>query len=111
ILVGGTGNPFFTTDTTAALRAREIGAEVVLKATKVDGVYTADPALDASAQRIPRIGTLEVIQRRLRVMDSTAVALCQETGIPILVFDLTVKGNVLRAARGEPVGTLIEPNT
>ncbi|MFG0316196.1 MAG: UMP kinase [Planctomycetota bacterium JB042] len=110
ILVGGTGNPFFTTDTTAALRAREIEADVVLKATKVDGVYTADPKTDPTAQRIERIGSMDVIQRRLRVMDSTAIALCQETGVPILVFDLTVPGNVLRAARGERVGTLIEPN-
>jgi len=110
ILVGGTGNPFFTTDTTAALRARELEAEIVLKATKVDGVYTADPKLDPTARRIDKIGSMEVLQRRLRVMDSTAIALCQETGIPILVFDLTVPGNVLRAARGEPVGTLIDPS-
>lgn len=107
ILVGGTGNPYFTTDTTAALRAKEIEADVVLKATKVDGVYTADPKRDKSAQRLVNLTYMDVLQRRLRVMDATAVSLCQETGVPIVVFDLTVPGNVLRAARGEPIGTLI----
>ncbi|MFH0945278.1 MAG: UMP kinase [Planctomycetota bacterium] len=107
ILVGGTGNPFFTTDTTAVLRARELDADVVLKATKVDGVYTSDPKLDSNAVRLGRTSYQEVLQKRLRVMDATAIALCQETSMPIVVFDLTVEGNVLRAARGEPVGTLI----
>ena len=107
ILVGGTGNPFFTTDTTAVLRARELDADVVLKATKVDGVYTSDPKLDSDAVRLERTTYQEVLQKQLRVMDSTAIALCQEAGMPIVVFDLTVEGNVLRAARGEPIGTVI----
>jgi len=107
ILVGGTGNPFFTTDTTAVLRARELAADVVLKATKVDGVYTADPKVDRSAVRLERTSYQEVLRKQLRVMDSTAIALCQEAGLPIVVFDLTVEGNVLRAARGEPIGTVI----
>ena len=110
ILVGGTGNPFFTTDTTAALRAREIEADVVLKATKVDGVYTADPKSDPSAERLPRLTYAEVLARGLRVMDSTAITMCQESGLPIVVFDLTVAGNVQRAARGESIGTLITVN-
>ena len=107
ILVGGTGNPFFTTDSTAALRAKELEADVVLKATKVDGVYSADPMLDKSAVRLERLSYMDVIQKGLRVMDTTAVALCQETGMPIVVFDLQVPGNVLRAACGEPIGTTI----
>ncbi|MBI4878519.1 MAG: UMP kinase [Planctomycetes bacterium] len=107
ILVGGTGNPYFTTDTTAALRAKEIEADVLLKATKVDGVYSADPLRDPNAVRLEQLDYMSVIRQKLRVMDPTAVTLCQETGMPIVVFDLTVAGNVLRAARGEPIGTII----
>ncbi|MBK6941650.1 MAG: UMP kinase [Planctomycetes bacterium] len=108
ILVGGTGNPYFTTDTTAALRAKEIGAEVVLKATKVDGVYTADPKKDPTATRFEKLTFMDVLQRRLKVMDSTAIAMCQDNQIPIVVFDYTVPGNVLKAALGDPnVGTLV----
>ncbi len=107
ILVGGTGNPYFTTDTTAALRCKEIEADVLLKATKVDGVYSADPKKDPNAQFHARLTYNEVFQRRLRVMDTTAITMCQENGVPITVFNLTVPGNVLRAARGEAIGTLI----
>ncbi|MBL8766298.1 MAG: UMP kinase [Planctomycetes bacterium] len=108
ILVGGTGNPYFTTDTTAALRAKEIGAEVVLKATKVDGVYSADPKKDPTATRFEKLTFMDVLQRRLKVMDSTAIAMCQDNSIPIVVFDYTVPGNVLKAALGDPsVGTLV----
>ena len=107
ILVGGTGNPFFTTDTAAALRAQELKADVLLKATKVDGVYSSDPRLDPNAVRLPRLSYMDVIEQDLRVMDTTAIALCRESGLPIVVFDLQVPGNVLRAARGEPIGTLI----
>lgn len=107
ILVGGTGNPYFTTDTTAALRAKEIEADVVLKATKVDGVYTADPKKDPNAKRLTRLTYSEVLRERYKVMDLTAITLCQETATPIVVFDLTKHGNVQRAARGEPIGTLI----
>lgn len=107
ILVGGTGNPYFTTDTTAALRAKEIEADVVLKATKVDGVYTADPKKDPTAKRLPQTTYNEVVAKRYKVMDMTAITLCQETKIPIVVFDLTVPGNVMRAALGEPIGTVI----
>ncbi len=107
ILVGGTGNPYFTTDTTAALRAKEIEADVLLKATKVDGVYTADPKRDPTAKRLSRLTYTQVVQERYKVMDLTAITLCQETRMPIVVFDLTVPGNVLRAAQGEPIGTVI----
>lgn len=107
ILVGGTGNPYFTTDTTAALRAKEIDADVVLKATKVDGVYSADPKTDPDAVRFEQLSFMDVLQKRLKVMDATAITMCLETELPIVVFDLTVPGNVLRAAQGESIGTLI----
>lgn len=107
ILVGGTGNPYFTTDTTAALRAREIDADVVLKATKVDGVYSADPKVDPAALRFDQLSFMDVLQKRLKVMDAMAITMCLETGLPIVVFDLTAPGNILRVAKGEPVGTLI----
>jgi uridylate kinase len=107
IFVGGIGNPFFTTDTTAALRAMEIGAEVVLKATNVDGVYTADPAKDRQAKKFTRMTFLEVLKRGLKVMDATAVSLCREGKIPIIVFDLHQPGNIKRAVCGEPVGTRV----
>lgn len=109
IFGAGTGNPYFTTDTTAALRAVEIGASVILKATKVDGIYTADPKLDPAATRFERLDYLEVLQRGLTVMDSTALTLCMDNGLPILVFDMNVAGNIRRAVFGEPIGTLVAP--
>lgn len=107
IFAAGTGNPYFTTDTTAALRAVEIGADAILKATKVDGIYTADPKLDANATRFERLDYLEVLQRGLQVMDSTALALCMDNGLPIIVFDMNVAGNICRVIRGEAIGTLV----
>jgi len=109
IFAAGTGNPFFTTDTTAALRAAEIEAQGILKGTHsgVDGVYSADPKKDASATRFDEIGFMDVISRDLRVMDLTAVTLCRDNAVPILVFDLMTPGNIMRALQGEPIGTLI----
>jgi uridylate kinase len=107
IFGAGSGNPFFTTDTTAALRAAEIDAEVIFKATKVDGVYDADPKLNPHARRYQSLTYGHVLNHELRVMDSTAIALCKENNIPILVFDLTVGGNIVRAVKGEPVGTIV----
>jgi uridylate kinase len=107
IFAAGTGNPYFTTDTTAALRAVEIGADAILKATKVDGIYTADPKLDKTATRFERLDYLEVLQRGLQVMDSTALALCMDNGLPIVVFDMNVPGNVRRVVVGEPIGTMV----
>ncbi|MBC5810706.1 MAG: UMP kinase [Candidatus Eremiobacteraeota bacterium] len=107
IFGAGTGNPYFTTDTTAALRAVEIGAEAILKATKVDGIYTADPKVDRSATRFTRLDYLEVLQRGLQVMDNTALTLCMDNGLPIVVFDMNVPGNIRRVVQGEPIGTLV----
>ena len=107
IFVGGTGNPYFTTDTAAALRAMEIGAEVVFKATKVDGVYTADPQLDPTAQKFDELTYIEVLSRRLKVMDSTAISLCMDNGFPIVVFNMHERGSLGRLVRGERVGTLV----
>jgi uridylate kinase len=107
ILAAGTGNPFFTTDTAATLRAVEIGAEVILKATKVDGVYTADPEKDASAEFLKEISFKEVLTRGLRVMDATAISLCMENNIPIVVFKMNDDGNLRRVLLGEDVGTLV----
>jgi len=107
VFAGGTGNPYFTTDTAAVLRAAEIHAEVVLKATKVDGVYSADPALEPRAARYEALSYEEAIQKNLRFMDQTAIALCRENKLPIVVFDMTVPGNVVRVVRGEPVGTTV----
>jgi uridylate kinase len=107
IFVGGTGNPYFTTDTAAALRAMEIGAEVVFKATKVDGVYTADPKLDPTAQKFDELTYIEVLSRRLKVMDSTAISLCMDNGFPIVVFNMHERGSLGRLVRGERVGTLV----
>ncbi len=107
ILAAGTGNPYFTTDTAAALRAVEIGAEVLLKATKVDGVYTADPRVHPDAQRHEELTYGQVLADRLGVLDSTAVSLCMENDLPIVVFDMNRPDNIRRAALGEPVGTLI----
>ncbi len=107
IFGAGSGNPFFTTDTTAALRAAEIDAEVVFKATKVDGVYDADPHLNPGAKRYQSLTYGHVLAQDLRVMDSTAIALCKENNIPILVFDLSVRGNIRRAVMRESIGTLV----
>jgi uridylate kinase len=107
IFAGGTGNPYFTTDTTAALRAMEIGAEVVLKATKVDGVYSADPLKKPRARKYKELTYLEVLKRRLAVMDTTAISLCMDNNLPIVVFNLTKKGNLMRLFRGEHVGTVV----
>ncbi len=107
ILAAGTGNPYFTTDTAAALRAVEIGAQVLLKATKVDGVYSADPVLDPQAVRHEELTYTDVLAKRLAVLDSTAVSLCMDNDLPILVFDINHEDNIARAALGEPVGTLI----
>jgi uridylate kinase len=108
IFGAGTGNPFFTTDTAASLRAAEIGAEVILKATKVDGVYTADPAKDPNAVRYESLTYLEVLKRGLQVMDSTATSLCMDNNLPIVVFDLTRRGNIRKVVCGEQIGTLVK---
>ncbi|MEO0534047.1 MAG: UMP kinase [Cyanobacteria bacterium P01_A01_bin.123] len=107
IFGAGSGNPFFTTDTTAALRAAEISAEVVFKATKVDGVYDSDPKLNPDAKRFNTLTYSYVLAHDLKVMDSTAIALCKDNSIPIMVFDLSVRGNIHRAVMGESIGTLV----
>ncbi|MCA9649372.1 MAG: UMP kinase [Myxococcales bacterium] len=107
ILAAGTGNPYFTTDTAGALRALEIGAEVMLKATKVDGCYDKDPMEHADAVRFDRLTYMEVLARNLRVMDSTATSLCMDNDLPIIVFDMKTRGNIRRVVCGEPVGTLV----
>jgi uridylate kinase len=107
IFAGGTGNPYFTTDTTASLRAVEVGCEVILKATKVDGVYTADPKKDPSAKRYLQVSFMESIKHRLKVMDSTALSLCMDNNMPIIVFDIFKAGNLRKLIDGEPIGTLI----
>jgi uridylate kinase len=107
IFVAGTGNPFFSTDTTAALRANEIGADAILKATKVDGIYDADPKTNPGAKKYDLITYTEALQRRLQVMDSTAFSLCMDNKMPIVVFNMADSGNIKRAVMGEPVGTLV----
>ncbi len=107
IFVGGTGNPYFTTDTAAALRAMEINADVVFKATKVDGVYTTDPKIDPTAQKFDELTYIEVLSRRLKVMDSTAISLCMDNRFPIVVFNLQEKGRLRQLVFGERVGTLV----
>jgi uridylate kinase len=107
VFAAGTGNPFFTTDTAGALRAVEIGAEAIFKATRVDGIYTADPERDASAVRLERVGYIEVLNRGLKVMDTTAISLCMENKLPIVVFDLTRPGNIRRIVMGEQVGSTV----
>jgi uridylate kinase len=107
VLVAGTGNPYFTTDTAATLRAVEIGAQVILKATRVDGVYSADPEQEPDAKRYATIGYTEVLAHRLQALDATAVSLAMDNRMPIVVFDMTVDGNILRALQGETIGTLI----
>ncbi|HEX7085173.1 MAG TPA: UMP kinase [Vicinamibacterales bacterium] len=107
IFAAGTGNPYFTTDTAAALRAMEIRASVIMKATKVDGIYTADPMKDPSATKYETISYLQVLEQRLQVMDATAISLCMDNQLPILVFNLRTPGNLRRAVMGEPVGTVV----
>jgi uridylate kinase len=108
VFAAGTGNPFFTTDTAAALRASEVGAEIVLKATKVDGVYTADPKKDPAAKRYERLTFDEAIQRNLKVMDATALALCRDQKLPVNVFSIFKKGALLRVVTGDNEGTLVQ---
>src|SRR5438046_4417133 len=106
-LAAGTGNPFFTTDTAGALRAVEIGADAIMKATKVDGIYSADPQRDPRAQRLAHVTYIDVLNRGLQVMDSAAISLCMDNKLPIIVFDLTRSGNVRRIVLGEPVGSIV----
>jgi uridylate kinase len=107
VFAAGTGNPYFTTDTAAALRAMEIKADVILKGTKVDGIYTADPMLDSTATKFDDISYLKVLEQRLKVMDATAISLCMDNKLPIVVFNLRTSGNVRRVIMGEPVGTTV----
>jgi len=107
IFAAGTGNPYFTTDTAAALRAMEIGAEVIMKATKVDGVYSADPMKDKTATKFDSLTYLDVLRKDLRVMDATAISLCMDNGLPIIVFNLNVRGNIKKIVLGDTVGTLV----
>lgn len=108
IFAGGTGNPYFSTDTAAALRAVEIEAEIVLKATKVDGVYSSDPLTNKKAKRFSSIDYLEVITKRLKVMDSTAISLCMDNNLPIVVFNMAQKGNIRKVIMGENIGTFVK---
>jgi len=110
VLAGGTGNPFFTTDTTAALRASELGCDVMLKATRVDGVYDADPERNKGARRFARLTYREVIDRDLKVMDMTAITMCLDNSLPIVVFDVLTPGNLRRVIAGETIGTLVSAN-
>jgi uridylate kinase len=107
IFAAGTGNPYFTTDTAAALRAMEIKAEVILKGTKVDGIYSADPMIDKQATKYPTISYLQVLERQLKVMDATAISLCMDNKLPIVVFNLREPGNIGRVVTGEPIGTTV----
>jgi uridylate kinase len=107
IFAGGTGNPYFSTDTAASLRAMEIKADVIMKATRVDGIYDADPRLVTNAKMFDTIKYLDVLKRGLRVMDATAISLCQEHNLPIVVFNLNVPGNIRRVVSGEKVGSLV----
>lgn len=107
VFAAGTGNPYFTTDTAAALRAMEIRADVIMKATKVDGVFTADPELDPTATRIDSMSYLEVLEKRLKVMDATAISLCMDNQLPIVVFSLRTPGNIRRAVLGEKIGSVV----
>ncbi len=107
IFAAGTGNPYFTTDTAAALRAMEIGAEVIMKATKVDGVFNADPMKDKTATQFKQLNYIDVLQKNLKVMDATAISLCMDNNLPIIVFNLTVPGNIKKIISGEELGTLV----
>jgi uridylate kinase len=109
VFAAGTGNPYFTTDTAAGLRAMEIGAEVIFKATKVDGIFDADPLKNAGAKKYGELTYIEVLNRGLKVMDSTAISLCMDNQLPILVFNLLVRGNIKKAVCGERIGTLVHP--
>jgi len=106
-MAAGTGNPYFTTDTAAVLRAIEIGADVVLKGTKVDGVYSGDPVRDPSATFFPRIGYMDILNRDLKVMDATAISLCRDNRLPLIVFNVGVRGNLVKIVNGEAVGTVV----
>ena len=108
IFVSGTGNPYFTTDTTASLRAAEIGADVILKATKVDGVYSADPVVDKSAKRFRTLKFIDVLKKKLKVMDATAISMCMDNNMPIVVFDLNKKGNIKKVVLGQRIGTIVQ---
>jgi uridylate kinase len=108
VFAAGTGNPYFTTDTAAALRAMEVKADILIKATKVDGVYSADPRKDPKAVRYDRLSYIDALNRRLGVMDSTAISLCMDNELPILVFDLWQPRSLERAVQGEPIGTIID---
>ena len=108
IFGAGTGNPYFTTDTAASLRAMEIGAEVILKGTKVDGVYSADPKKDPNAVKLPRLTYIDVLKKGLQVMDATATSLCMDNSLPIIVFDVTTDGNVKKVVFGEEIGTIVK---
>jgi uridylate kinase len=107
IFAAGTGNPYFTTDTAAALRAMEINADVILKATKVDGVYDRDPMVDPRAKKYARLTYIDVLQKDLKVMDATAISLCMDNSLPIVVFNLTKRGNILKVVLGEKIGTVV----
>jgi len=107
ICAGGTGNPYFTTDTAAALRAMEVGADVLLKATKVDGVYDSDPTQNPKAKKYSKLSYMQVLNKQLKVMDSTAISLCMDNKLPIIVFNLKQKGNILKAIQGESIGTYV----
>jgi uridylate kinase len=107
IFAAGTGNPYFTTDTAAALRAMEINADAILKATKVDGVYDRDPMTDPKAKKFSRLTYIDVLKKNLKVMDATAISLCMDNSLPIVVFNLTRKGNILRVVLGEKIGTVV----
>lgn len=109
IFACGTGNPYFTTDTAASLRAMEIGAEVLLKGTKVDGVYDSDPAKNPDAKAFTKVSYIEVLQKQLKVMDAAAISLCMDNSLPIVVFNIKAKGSLKRVLDGEPVGTLVHP--
>lgn len=108
IFSAGTGNPYFTTDTAASLRAMEINAEVILKATKVDGVYSADPKKDRNAVKLPVLTYLEVLQKGLKVMDATATSLCMDNNLPMIIFDMTCRGNIKKVVLGEQIGTIVK---
>ena len=108
IIAAGTGNPYFTTDSAAALRAMEVKAEVILKATQVDGVYSADPKKEPKAKKFDSISYLEVLEKGLKVMDATAISLCMDNRLPIIVFDLGARGNILRAVLGEKIGSIVK---
>jgi uridylate kinase len=111
IFAAGTGNPYFTTDTAAALRAMEIGADVIMKGTKVDGIYDADPLTTPAAKRFTELPFLSVLNKSLKVMDATAITLCMDNDLPIIVFDLTSPGNIRKILEGDPIGTIVSKNT